>query len=66
MCGTSLSCERDRKRERHRELRGLLLAFGASSELTEISSCFNNKERESSFLSDFERLRERQRDRERD
>ena len=43
----------------------MLLAFGASSELTEISSCFNNKERESSFQSDFERVRERNRERDR-
>ena len=35
----------------------MLLAFGASSELMEISSCFNNKERESSLLSDFEKER---------
>ena len=33
--------ERETERERLRELRGLLLASGASPELTEISSCFN-------------------------
>ena len=62
VCGTSASCEReiererDRERGRHRELRWLLLASGASSELTEIRSCF--KERESSLLWDWERSRQ--------
>ena len=50
VCGTSAFCasERERERETVHQLRGLLLASAASSELTEIRSCFNNKERVSS------------------